>query len=102
MEWYLLEVAWSMKPGECLRITRWEFNEAFPHSVIGAMIDGRSPEDRFLEKLPGTNYGAYRLHKDILTGDYTLSRHECGTERLREDWDRRHRWPSVSTNHSRQ
>lgn len=65
------------------------FNGAFPDSQIGRLIDGRPPEDRFLEKLPGVNYGAYKLHKDIITGNFTLSRHPCGTERVRKDYDKR-------------
>lgn len=81
--------AFSMKEGQCMFIPKQLFKKAFPESAIGTFIDGRSPEDRFLENLPGTNYGAYKLQRDIITGDLTLSRQPCGKERVREDCDRR-------------
>ena len=90
-ERYIIGAALKMKPGESIRIGRHQFNEAFCPSLLASFFDSRPSEDRLLEHLPGVNYGAYELHKDLITGDYTLFRYECGTERVREDWDRRNK-----------
>lgn len=84
----LVAQALQMKEGQCLTISRHDFDEAFPKNpyVFG---DQRPPVDRFLEKLPGVNYGAYELNFDEFKREYRLCRFECGKQRTREDWDRR-------------
>lgn len=85
---YLVNMAWKMKVGESFKIDLSTFQKAFPQNNYMALYDPRSPEDRFLEKLPGVNYGGYTLNQNILNGDYILSRHECGNDRIRIDCDR--------------
>jgi hypothetical protein len=84
---HIIQMAWNMQEGQLLNISREDFDEAFPANYL-PYGDQRPPVDRFLEQLPGVNYGAYKLEQDY-KGDYVLSRHPCGDEKVREDWDRR-------------
>ena len=76
----------SKLTGQAMRITNDDLHDAFPSHLL---IDPSPAEDQLLEKLPGANYGQYLLTKNLLTQDYTLTCHECGTTRVRNDWDRR-------------
>jgi hypothetical protein len=73
--------------GQRLTIPRLTFEDAF--GTPEYMFDWRSPEDRLLEKLPGANFGAWRVYQMHESRDYIVSRHEIGKERVRMDWDRR-------------
>lgn len=54
-----------------------------------AMIEGRPPEDQFLESRVSANYGAWTCRYDLIGDFYEVGKHEPGDKMIRRDWDRR-------------
>jgi hypothetical protein len=76
----------SMKVGQAITFDRRVIADAFGRNSI---FSDRPAIDGLLENLMGSNYGAFLATVDPLSGNVTISRHEPGDERGREDWDRR-------------
>jgi len=66
---HIIDLAYSMKPGEALRIHGPMFEEAFPVTEFSEFFGHGSSIDQFLEKMMGSTYGTWRCQKDI-KGDW--------------------------------
>ena len=77
----------DMVVGQRARFSGHVFREAYPTMPL---VEGRPPEDQFLESKVSANYGAWKVHYDLLGDFYEVSKHEPGPKIIRRDWDRRH------------
>lgn len=78
-----------MKIGEHIEINREMFQDAFP---CGWPTIYRTHRQAFLSCHIGSSWGAWRCEENPMTGNYEISRHEPGNERVYIDPDREHLW----------
>ncbi len=78
-----------MKEGQCLRIHRSDFNDAFGPMCRDFSIY-HTPEQAFLSGMVGAGCGTFRVKQDLITGDVTVSRHPESNKRYYVDPDREH------------
>ncbi|KKM78061.1 hypothetical protein LCGC14_1363780 [marine sediment metagenome] len=81
-----------MKVGDCLRINRFEFSDAF---AFGWPTIYETPIQAFLSSMMGSMWGVWRAEQDLETGDIIISRHEESKKRYYVDPDREHLFKRV-------
>lgn len=84
------ELCRNIKVGEQIEIARQCFEDEFR---CGWPTIYRTPREAFLSSQIGSAWGTYRCEQNPITGNYRISRHEPGKERVyidpdREDWYR--------------
>lgn len=89
---HIRQMCYRMKPGEHLRISRWEFQEAFP-VPFRLFSDYDNSVQVFLSSMMGSIDGWIRVHQEIENpdGDYIITCHEHSEDkRYYVDPDRQH------------
>ena len=79
----LLQHALKMSVGDRWEVDRRTMQAAFGRR--GILAGTRTPEDDFLDQLPGADYGAWTCKQDVITGAYRIARHREQARRVRED-----------------
>lgn len=55
----------------------------------GFLTAHRTPEDHFLDQMPGADDGAWTCSQDLISGAYRIVRHGDQAKPVRSDLDRR-------------
>lgn len=83
---FVQEVVNRLKVGQRVVIDRCVFEEAF--SDIGFPSIYRNPIESFLSKQIGSGWGRIRCVRNLMTGDYIISKHQESNKRYYIDPDR--------------
>lgn len=84
---YVDKLCNNLKIGECITISYFKFEEAFPYGYPSIY---RTSVEAFLSSKIGAAWGCWKVTQDFFTRNYTISRHEESNQRVYCDPDREH------------